>query len=715
MSASTSAAGEGLSRLFDPRSVAIVGASANAASVSGQPLANLRAHGFPGALYPVNPRHADIGGLRCYPSIASLPECPDLAIIVVNAASVPGVLRDCVVRGVPHALIVSAGFAETGPGGEALQREIDDVVRGSGIRIVGPNCQGIMNAGKGLYAGFGAAFQIPEIATGPVSLVTQSGGFGFAIVSMAEEAGVGFRHIVCTGNESGVSTLDFIAHFIADPETRIIAAYVEGLKDARQLLELGERALAAGKPIMIWKVGASDAGCRAAISHTANLGGASALYRAVFRQRGMLEIEDVQDLADFARALLPGRNPSGRAAGVVTISGGAGVVIADACAALGIAMPTLSARTKARLREVVPAYASVENPVDVTGNIFNDPGVLPRVLRIVGEDESVDALIVIPALVQGGIATRFAHDIVELERTLGKPVVVCWSAREALAAEAYAILDAHSIPRYPTPLRAARALNAQMTFAGARRRAAERARATSGRRDDESRPIAPHEATGLGEHGAKALLARHGIRVTREALARTRDEAIARSLELGWPVVLKVSSADIPHKTECGAVRVGLENSEEVAAAYDGILEGARAHHPDARIDGVLVQEMIGAGVETIVGIDNDPRFGPAVMFGLGGIFAEAIGDVALRLCPIDERDAIEMIREVRGHALLDGARGTARADVDALAQTLLRVSALAMAGKDAIAELDINPLFVLPEGQGTVAADALIVPLEAT
>jgi len=699
-----------LARLFDPRSIAVVGASRDASSVSGQPLVNLREHGYAGRLFPVNPKYSDIDGLECFARVADVPECPDLAIIVVGARHVPGVLRECGERGVPFALIISSGFAEAGPEGQRLQDEVDAVVRRFGIRVVGPNCQGMMNVTEGLFAGFGAAFQIPRLAPGPVSLVTQSGGFGYAVVSMAEEAGVGFRHVVCTGNESGITTLDFMQHFIADPHTRILAGYVEGLKDARRLLDVGDQALAAGKPIMIWKVGRSEAGQRAAVSHTANLGGANELYRALFRQRGILEVEDVQDLADYSRAFLGGREPRGPRVGVVTISGGAGVVMADACAELGLATPPLSARSAQKLREIVPAFGSIENPVDVTGNIFNDPRVLPAVLRVVADDENVDSLVVMTVLVQGKLAQRFAADIVALQREIDKPIVLCWSARAELAVDAYAMVDAEAIPRYPTPIRTARALRALTLFAEAKRRRARRApgpTAVSGGNalDDD---IGGSGAM-LTEREAKRVLARFGIPVTREGLARSGEEAARIAAEIGFPVALKVSSVDIPHKTECGGVRVGLDTPSAVAAAYDEILRAARGHHPGAGIEGVLVQEMVSGGVEVILGLTHDARFGPAIMFGLGGIHAEILRDCAFRICPIDRDEALEMVRETRGFALLEGARGAARCDVQALADAVHRLSAMALALGDRVAELDINPLFVLPEGRGVVAADALI------
>jgi acyl-CoA synthetase (NDP forming) len=700
-----------LDRLFNPRSIAVVGASADSSRVSGQPFANLRAHDYSGRLYPVNPKHLEVDGVTCYPAVAALPECPDLAIVAVNSQHVPQVLRDCGEFGVPFVLILSSGFAETGEPGAELQQEIERIARRYGIGIVGPNCQGMMNVTDGVFAGFGAAFQIPNILPGPVSLVTQSGGFGYAVVSMADEAGVGFHHVVCTGNEAGISTLDFIRYFIADPATRIVAGYVEGLKDARRLLTIGDQALAAGKPIMIWKVGKSEAGQRAALSHTANLGGSNELYRALFQQRGILEVDDVQDLADYSRAFLSGRAPQGPRVGIVTISGGGGVVMADLCSEFGLRTPALSDESAAKLREVLPSFGSVENPVDVTGNIFNDPAVLARVLRVVGEDRNIDTLVVMTALVQGKLLLAFAEEIVSLSRALDKPIILCASARENSASAAYAVLDAELIPRYPTPVRAARALHAMVAFADAKRKHAARGRMQLAAAETAKFAKLLDGAEGtLTEHRTKEVLVHAGIRVTRERIARTRDEAVRIAAEIGHPVALKVSSTHIPHKTECQGVRLDLRTGATIAAAYDDIMRSTRSFNPAANIEGILVQEMVENGVETIVGVTNDPRFGPAIMFGLGGIFTDILKDCAFRICPIDREEALDMIRETRGCALLEGARGAPRADIAALADVLERVSTLAIALQDSLAELDINPLFVLPEQNGVVAADALML-----
>ena len=699
-----------LDRLFSPRSIALIGASRDRASISGQPLGNLRDHGYRGTIYPVNPRYEEVDGLECYPSVAALPAPPDLAVFLISAKQVPSVLRECGERGVPYALIISSGFAETDAEGTQLQKQVVEIARAYGIGVVGPNCQGMMNVTEGMFAGFGAAFQIPRIRSGPVSLVTQSGGFGYAVVSMAEEAGVGFRHVVCTGNEAGISTLDLMESFITDRQTQIIAGYVEGLKDARRLLDVGDGALAAGKPIMIWKVGVSEAGRQAAISHTANFGGAAELYKAVFRQRGILEVQDVQDLADFSRAFLYGRYPRGARAAVVTLSGGAGVVTADVCAQLGIATPAISADSEQRLRAIIPAFGSVRNPIDVTGNIFNDRTLLRQVLQIVAEDPNVDSLIIITALVQGDMAVRFASDLVALNGSIAKPVILCWSARESLAAEAYALIDAASIPRYPTPVRAARALGALITFAEARRRHAARAAAPPAAAPAVDASAISMACSGrLTEHRAKAMLADYGIRVTRERIATSSASALSIAAEIGYPVALKISSPDIPHKTEARAVRVGLRTPEQVASAYEEITSNARSFEPTARLDGVLVQEMISGGVETIAGVVNDERFGPAIMFGLGGVFTEVLRDFVFRICPISRDDARDMIEELKSFAVLKGVRGAPPLDISALTETLMKLSGLAMDCRDTLAELDINPLVVFPEGRGVTVVDAFM------
>jgi len=702
-----------LERFFNPRSIAIIGASQDFITISGQPLKHLQSHHYQGRLYPINPRYPEVAGVKCYPSLAELPETPDLVLILVNASRVADMLKQCGEKGVPYVIIFSSGFSEMGGEGVKLQRQLAEIARQFKIGVIGPNCQGMMNFADGVYAGFGSVF-FTDYESGRVSMVSQSGGFGFSVMNLSsKDGGLPFRQMVTTGNEIGVSTLDFIDYFIQDPRTDIIAGYLEGAKDAWRLPEIGQKALAAGKPILMWKVGNTEQGQKAAASHTANLGGAMALYKAAFKQNGIIQVEDIQDVVDYGRAFRNGRLPKGNRLAIITISGGAGILMTDECISRGMRLADLAPETAAKLREFVPSFGSVNNPVDVTAAIFNDLSLINRTLQTIVDDPGVDCIAMINASLQGEIANRIAAEIVAVAGKTDKPIYISWSARDVMAPEAYAALEAARIPHYKSPVRCGRALAAVSWYAESKRR-------NEARRAEKpltlNKPAAAKMLAGktgdVAEHAAKRVLAEYGIPVTQEELTTTKDQALASAKRIGYPVAIKVQSPDIPHKTEARAVRLNITSDGELAIAYEEILGNARAYKMDARIEGVLVQEMVRDGVEAILGVTNDPLFGPAVMFGLGGIFAEVLKDVSFRLAPVTASVAREMIEEIAGYPVLAGTRGRPRADIGALVDAIVRLSALAVDLKDHVAELDINPLFVFGEGNGVKAADALIKPV---
>ncbi len=701
-----------LERFFNPRAIAIIGASQDLNTISGQPLKFLQSHGYQGRLYPVNPRYQDIAGVNCYASVADLPETPDLALILVNASRVADMLRQCGVKGVPYVIIFSSGFSEVGGSGVNMQQELAAIAQEFNIGVVGPNCQGMINAADSVYAGFGSVFN-SDYEPGAVSMVSQSGGFGFSVMSLcSKDGGLAFRQTVTTGNEIGVSALHFINYYIQDPKTQIIVGYIEGLKDARRLIEVGNKALAAGKPILMWKVGNTEEGQKAAASHTAALGGAMALYLAAFRQTGIIQVEDIQDVIDYGRAFRCGRLPRGNRLAIITISGGAGILMTDECLARGMQLARLAPETIVKLREFVPSFGSLLNPVDVTAAIFDDTTLINRTLQAIADDPNVDCVAMINASLQGELAAKIAAEIVAVATRIDKPVLLAWSARDAVAPEAYATLDKARIPHYKSPVRCGRALAALSWYAEAKRRsAAQRAEAPLKLARPAARQALAGKTADVSEHAAKRILAEYGISVTEEELATSKEQALAVARRIGYPVALKVQSPHISHKTEARAVRLGVTSDAELAAAYEEIMSNARAYNRNAKIEGVLVQEVVKGGVEAVLGVTNDPLFGPAVMFGLGGIFAEVLKDVAFRLAPVTRSVARGMIAEIKGYPVLAGARGRAPADVEALADAIVRLSALAVDLEAELAELDINPLFVMERGKGVKAADALIRP----
>jgi acyl-CoA synthetase (NDP forming) len=711
-SAGTHAAPDALEALFNPRSIAIVGASPNSGSITGQPVHHLLERRYGGRIYPVNPKFDDIAGLRCYASVSELPEAPELAVLVIAASRVPQTLAECARKGVKAAIVVSSGFAESGEGGRSLQAEVQRIARDTGLRVLGPNCQGMLNVTDGVCAGFGPVLS-PEygVPAGSLGFITQSGGFGFGVVNLVAQQGIGFRRIVSTGNECDLTTADFIEHFIAEPGTRVIAAYLEGLRDGRRLARLARRALEADKPLLVWKVGRTATGQRAASSHTASLAGDAAVASDVLRQMGAIEIEDADDLADRARVLQKGKRAGGTRVAIFSASGGAGVLAADECERAGLDVPPLSDACRAALAAVAPALGSLQNPVDVMGRIYDEPEHLERALAAVAADPGIDAIVVINPLRRGERAANLARAIAKVDAATGKPLLVSWAARRDFAADAFHLLADAGVPCFETPVRCVRALGALARYSEARRRALA---ATAGVEHASKRAealailrSAPGEV--VAEHAAKRVLALYGIRTTMETLAQDAAAACAAAEAIGYPVALKVQSPDIAHKTEAGAVRLALGNADEVRRAFEEVTASARRHVPDARIEGVLVQAMIAGGTEAIAGVVSDAAWGPVVMYGAGGIHAEVMRDVAFRIPPLARDDALAMIAQTRHAAILAGARGRARSDLGALADALVRLSHLALDLGADIAELDVNPLAVLPDGQGAVALDALI------
>jgi len=694
----------GLERLFSPRAISVVGASGDPDRIGGQALKILRDTGYRGAVYPVNPKYAEALGLACYRDLASVPQPCDLALIAVNAALVPQVIRECGDVGIPYAIVFSSGFRETGAAGLALEEELKAAARSAGVRFVGPNCLGTMNLKDRVYCGFGAGFANPDLAAGPVAFASQSGGFAFSVVGLAAFEGIGFNYVASVGNEADISTLDLMAEFLERDDVEVVASYLEGVTDGRRLREIGRRALELAKPILVWKVGNSEVGRAAAESHTASMTAGYALYRAAFEEGGFTEIADVHDLVDATRAFRSRRLPRGANVAVLTTSGGSGVLIADACDRQGLKLPRLGAATIQAIEPLAPRYAALANPVDITAQVTADPARVNRICEQVLADPNVDQLIVRYGAVQGAKGEAWANGLAAFAASSEKPVLVAWSRAPDPREASMQILERHRIPWLLTPTRAANAAGALYHFARKRQALGKRgaARVVDARKLDW-----PAGARTLAEHEAKQCLAAYGIRVTREKLLAPGAIAGLRRAPLPFPVAVKVASPDIAHKTEAGAVRLGIPNLRAMKEAAQSVLASVRQFKPDARIAGVLVSEMV-TGVEAIAGAVNDPYFGPVVMFGLGGVHAELLRDVTYRFAPFGPDTAREMIGDIRAHPLLTGYRGEPALAVDALADALARLSLLIADHADRIAEIDVNPLFVGEDG--VAAADALIV-----
>ena len=694
-------------RLFHPRGIAIIGASADATRIGGHPLRALQKAGYKGGIFPVNPRYREINGLACYPLCSAIGAQCDVAIIAVPAALVAQAVQDCGDAGIGFAIILTAGFRETGPEGAKLEADLKQVAVEAKVRLIGPNCQGLISLEERVWAVFGSVSEETELRPGRVSCAFQSGGFGYAIVNLAEAQGVGFRYCVSSGNETDIAMPELLSAFLDDPGTDIVIGVMEGTPDARGLIELGRKSLRLGKPVLIWKSAITEAGAKAAQSHTANMTGRSDLYRAAFRQSGIIEVGDVEPIVDIAKLVSHGRLPTGANVGVLSISGGSGIVFADRAIANGLNLPSFSETTLAALREIIPAFGSIQNPADVTAGIFNDMTLLTRTIEIVLQDASVDQLCVLLASIPGAPAARAAEAIVAAAKTTTKPISVGWSGRRAKSAEAYALLEAAQIAVIPTPVRLAEAASRLAKFAIDRQRLLPRVAPAVPPLPPGL--VLPLQAGALSEFDSKAVLARFGIASTREVLVATGADIDAATAGLNPPFAVKVLASAISHKSDVGGVKLGVGAGPALAKAAAAVVANARAAVPEAQIDGVLVAEM-ASGLELLVGAINDPVFGPVVAFGLGGVMTEILGDVTYRIAPFDLETANDMIAELKGARLFDGYRGSPMTDKQALARLLVEVSRMAMALQERIGEIDINPVFVGSTGNGVIAADALIV-----
>lgn len=706
-----------LKRFFNPRSIAIIGASKDIRTINGKPLHYLQKHGFQGRIFPVNPKYPEIAGLACYPDIKSIEAEIDLALIVVNFKLVPTMLAQCAEKKVPFVTIFSSGFAEAGEEGRRVQKQVAELAARSGIRICGPNCQGGVDLFHPTAAAFSAALDPEPFQCGPVGFVTQSGALGYSIFNMAQESGIGFSYVISTGNEMDLDAADFMDFMLDDENTRMVFAYLEGIRDGDKFVRLADKALAAGKPLAVLKVGRSETGSRAAASHTAALTGSDEVVDAFFRQKGIIRVDDIEGFIDLAKALKGSeRIPEGRGLGIVSISGGGGVLCADTAEECGLEVVQLQAETSAEIARNIPPFGSPVNPVDVTAQAINTADGFANVIQAMLADPGVDGLVVVITMIVGEPGLRMARDLVRLSREAAKPIVVAWTAGPGLMQEQFAVLNEGGVPLYQSPVRAVKALGQLMNYGvGCCRKpavesAAAPAAAVPPPLPDEIQSLLSGAERTLTERQSKQLLNAFGLSTSRELLARDREQAVAAGEEIGYPVAMKVDSPDILHKTEADAIRLNVAGPEQLAAAFDEIMKNARAHDPAARINGVLIQEMVPPGVEVIVGMNRDPQFGPVLMFGLGGIFVEILKDVSLRIAPISRAEAIQMIAGVRGYPLLAGARGRSKADISALAETLVKVSHMAVALGPRLEQLDINPLIVLPEGSGVKVADALVI-----
>jgi acetyl coenzyme A synthetase (ADP forming)-like protein len=693
-----------LEAFFHPSSIAVIGASRDPEKLGYAVLSNLVEGGFKGALYPVNPKAGEILGLEAYSSVLSVSGPIDLAVIVIPYKFVPAVLDECGQKGVPAAVVISAGFREAGREGLERERELIEIARRHSIRLIGPNCLGVIDTHTPLNATFAAGMP----PGGPIAFMSQSGALGTAVLDLAMAGRIGFSRFVSLGNKADVNEVDLLQAWVDDPESRVILIYVEGLPDGQKFLEVA-RQVTQKKPVVAIKSGITSAGSRAVSSHTGSLAGSEAAYRAAFRQAGVIRADSMSLLFDYSRAFAYQSLPAGDRIAIVTNAGGPGILATDALERSGLQLARFKPETIEELMAGLPGAASAANPVDVLGDALADR--YEHGIELVLGDPAVDGLIVIVTPQAMTQIEDTAHAVGRMAAGSEKPVLGCFMG-EARIDAGVQVLRQYGVPNYAFPEQAAAALAAMVAYREARARPiyapahfdvdAEAARSVFDRARAEGR-------VSIGESEARAILEAYGFPVPPSRLVKTAEEAVEAAEEMGYPIVLKIASPDILHKTDVGGVRLNLNSPTDVRDAFDLIVYRATRYVPGARVWGCLAQKMMPPGREVLIGMSRDPQFGPLVAFGLGGVYVEALKDVVFRIAPFSREEAAQMIREIRSYPLLEGVRGEPPADHEAMVDALCRVGQLVTDFPE-IVELDVNPLMVFEEGRGAVALDMRLV-----
>jgi acetyltransferase len=692
---------------FAPRSVAVVGASTRADSVGRAVFANVLLHGYTGVAYPVNPKAASILAVKAYPSVLEIPAEVDLAVVVVPSGVIPQVLEECGQKGIKGAVVISAGFKELGAEGARREQAVIEVAQRFGISLLGPNCLGIINADPqvSLNASFARRMPLP----GNIALISQSGAIGVAALEYARAERIGLSKFVSVGNKADVGENDLLAYLKDDPQTDVILLYLEDLTDPRGFVELA-RAISRGKPILAIKAGRTEEGAKAASSHTGALAGSDEAYDSLFTQCGVLRVESLEELFGYAMAFASQPLPKGNRVAIVTNAGGPGIMATDASIRHGLTLASFQEATVTTLREGLPPAANVHNPVDILGDAAEDRYALA--VDSVLTDEGVDGVIVISTPQLMTDLRAVASTVARIAPEQGKPTLVSLISTGKMMEEALATLMAARLPHYRFPEDAARALAVMASYASSINRPQAEVRIFSDVDGEAVRRVLDHARREgrnfLPEPEAYEIFQAYGLPIPPYRWVQQEDEAAQAAEAIGYPVVTKIVSPDIPHKVDVGGIRLNLANEREVRRGCKELLAAVEAARPEARRHGILVQQMITGGKETILGMKRDPHFGSLLLFGLGGTYVEVFRDVAVRIAPITEMDVQQMFRQLKSAQILSGYRGEPPSDLEAITECLLRVSQLTL-DFPMIQELDINPLVVFEKGSGAAVIDARI------
>ena len=701
-----------LTHLLSPKSIALIGVSRDPSRIGGRILKYLRNHEYGGEIFLVNPKYKEIERIKCYSSISAIPFGIDVALIAVPEDSIISVLEEAGGAKVKSAIIYSAGFSEMGDEGKIKQRKIKEVAEENGMLVCGPNCVGIIGFHNRTAMSFSQFLDMPKLIPGNVAFVSQSGALGGAILNRIQDRSIGISYFISTGNEAVLESSDFIEYLLDDPQTTVIMALIEGLRDAEKFIKVADLALRKKKPIVVMKVGKTESGSKAASSHTGSMTGSDSVYDAVFKQKGILRVEEVEDLYLTASIMAKCHLPKGKRVGIITTTGGGGVILTDKLVEMGMDLPELSPGTMAKLSETKASFGIVKNPLDLTAQVVNDPLLFPKSIEAFTKDKNFDMIIVALAMVAGERSKERASHIIKAANSTEKPILTWW-ASGSLSSPGMKMLEESRVPLFTSHNRGVKALATLVQYSRFLETYNEEdIPAISVSKDKRSKieKILRSSSGTLTEDEGKKILSYYGIPVPLEELGRDLGEIKDIASRIGYPVALKIISPQIKHKTEAGGLKLNINNERDLAWTHEEILKKVKHYGPDAEIKGMLVQEMVPPGKEVIIGVIQDPQFGPMVMFGLGGIFVEILKDFSLRHAPIKERDAWEMIRGIKGYQILEGVRGDKRSDLESVVHTLMAVSQLAVDFKDIFSEIDINPLVVLPNKEGVKAIDCLFV-----
>lgn len=696
-----------LDNFFHPASVAVIGASTNETKLGHSVVKNLIDGGYinMGQIYPINYKADSILNLKAYPSVKDVPESVDLAVIVIPFPYVPDALRECGQKGISSAIVISAGFREAGKEGFEREMELIDISKEFNIRLIGPNCLGVIDT----YTPLNASFAAGTPPKGPMAFMSQSGALGTAVLDIALAGHLGLSKFVSLGNKADVSEIDLLQTWKDDAQTKVIMIYSEGMPNGQEFIRVA-REVTRDKPVVAIKSGVTQSGSRAVSSHTGSLAGSEQAYHAAFKQAGVIRVDSMQKLFDVSLAI--GYQPllRGDRIAIITNAGGPGILATDQLEKAGLTLSRFNPETKRALVEYLPDAASAANPVDVLGDARADR--YQFALETVSKDPNVDGILVMLTPQAMTQIKETAEAVSSLSDSIDKPILACFMGKQKVEPGVNVLFE-RGIPNYSFPEQAANAFGAMDSYRLVREQ--PEPEYVSYDVDNESvRKLLDHTRSegrlSIGDSEAQEILHAYGLRIPKSKVAATADEAISIANDIGFPVVLKIASPDILHKTDVGGVRVGLSSNEEVLDAFELMVYRAQRYVPEARIWGCFVQEMMPpGGLEVLVGMNRDPQFGPLVTFGLGGIYVEALKDVTFRVAPFSLQEATQMLDEISARALLDGIRGNPPVDKDAIVDTLLRMGQLVQTFPE-IVEFDINPLIVFSEGQGAVAIDMRLI-----